>query len=431
MGSVSVPIDRLFGAQTSRALANFGRPDSKYSLGARPALIRALLHIKSAAADANERIGFLSRRQHALIEGACDEALRWRDYTLDFPIHILHGGGGTSANMNANEVIANVANRRTGKALGLYDPIHPLDHVNRNQSTNDVYPSACRIAIAESSRLLIESLNESIAALDRLKDHNRHIPRLTRTCLQDAVASDWGRFFGAQSNALSRCRTRIFTSRADLCALNLGGGVAGEPGSSPKRFKHTVIRLLAERLPHLPIRRVTHYADAAQNSDDLLVFGYALDGLARTLVKQCSDLRLLTSGPECGLGEVVLPARQPGSSAMPGKINPVIPEFVIQCSFATIGAVQACGLAVEHADLDLNVWEGVFAESLMSSADLLGDALSSFAELCLAGIHVNDKVSRQHAGSTTAKVTAYARRHSYTGALKLFQDSFPTLSKSE
>ena len=423
LGAVAVPQDRLYGAQTARAIVNFGAPADGYCLGARSSLVRALVHIKRVAAEQNHRIGQLPPSHHRAISAACAEILGWDDYSLEFPIHILHGGGGTSANINANEVIANLANRLAGGQVGSYLPVHPLDHVNLNQSTNDVYPSACRIAIADEAQKVLDALDECIGYYERLKDTNRHIPKLARTCLQDAVKSDWGRFFEAQARVLGRHRRRVADSRDSICLLSLGGGVAGEPGSAPVRFRRNLISELAASFPDLPLRRAPHFADAAQNSDDLLAYGQSLDGLCRTLVKQSADLRLLASGPECGFMELSLPARQPGSSAIPGKVNPVVPEFVMQSCFTAIGAVSACGLAAEHAELDLNVWEGAFVHGLLSASELLASALCSLGTFCLSGITVNEAESRKKADNSTARATAYARRFSYTAALEMIEGS--------
>jgi aspartate ammonia-lyase len=422
LGIVKVPAERLFGPQTARAFDNFPTSDPSLRLGAFPVLIRCLIQIKQAAAEANLDCGYLTSREARLIISACRALLGWSDFTQDFPIHILHGGGGTSANMNTNEVIANLANSKMRRALGSYTPIHPLDHVNRNQSTNDVYPSACRLAIALASENLIRSLSDCSQKLRTLQNKFARNPRLVRTCLQDAVSSDFSRFFAAQRRVLDRYSRRIVKSARALCEINLGGGVAGEPNSSPIQFRRSVLTRLRNILPELLIRTSTHFADAAQNSDDLLEFAQSLDGLARTLIKQCSDLRILSSGPECGFREIVLPAVQPGSSVMPGKINPVIPEFVIQSSFTVIGFMHTCGLALEHADLDLNVWEGTFVHSILSSISLLSNAVSSLSMRCLSGLIVNESVNREHSISKTALVTNYARKYSYSEALKSLQD---------
>ena len=419
MGPVAVPQDRLYGAQTARALANFGAPAGGCRLGDRTSLVRALVRIKRAAANENCRIGQLAPPLGRHISAACGEILRWSDYSIEFPIHILHGGGGTSANMNANEVIANLANRLAGGRTGSNSPVHPLDHVNLNQSTNDVYPSSCRVAIATEAQGVLEALDACIGHFARLRDDNHDIPKLVRTCLQDAVKSDWGRYFDAQSRVLGRHRTRVADSRDNICLLNLGGGIAGEPRSSPPLFGEGLVRELAETHPDLPLRCTPHFADAAQNTDDLLAHGQALDGLCRTLIKQSADLRLLASGPEGGFMELSLPARQPGSTAMPGKVNPVVPEFVMQCCFAAVGSVAACGLAAEHGELDLNVWEGTFLHGLLSASELLAVALGCFGAFCLSGIAVNETESRKKADNRTARATAYARRFSYSTALEM------------
>jgi aspartate ammonia-lyase len=175
---------------------------------------------------------------------------------------------------------------------------------------------------------------------------------------------------------------------------------------------------LAKEIPDLPIRNATQLADAAQNSDDLVAYGQALDGLCRTLIKQAADLRLLSSGPECGFMEIALPPRQPGSSAMPGKVNPVIPEFLMQCCFSVIGYISSCGLAAEHAELDLNVWEGIFLQSMCSSTDLLVPALNAFADYCLRDLTVNRENAARRANNRTSKIAEHAKRVSYSDALK-------------
>jgi aspartate ammonia-lyase len=324
--------------------------------------------------------------------------------------------------MNANEVIANLANLKLGKALGSYMPVHPLDHVNKNQSTNDVYPSACRLAVATATGDLIRSLKGCEECLGTLTAKFGDIPRLVRTCLQDAVSSDFARFFTAQRRVLERYSQRIGRRADALCQINLGGGVAGEPKSSSPKFRRSVLKKLRRSFPTLPIRITSHFADAAQNSDEFLEFAHSLEGLARVLIKQCSDLRILTSGPEWGFREIVLPPVQSGSSAMPGKINPVIPEFVIQSSFTVIGLSHACGLAVEHADLDLNVWEGTFVYSLLTAIRLLSNALNALSQRCLSGLIVDETVNRQHSLSKTSRATDFARKHSYTKALQSLQE---------
>jgi len=423
LGLVKVPAERLFGPQTARAVENFPTADLSLRLAGFPVLIRCLIQIKLAAAEANFECGQLTKRETRLISRACRVILSWTDFSKEFPVHILHGGGGTSANMNANEVIANLANLKLGKELGSYKPIHPLDQVNRNQSTNDVYPSACRLAVALKSEDLLVSLNRCTLALRTLSTKFGETPRLARTCLQDAVSSDFSRFFTAASRVLERYSQRIAIRSKALCQINLGGGVAGESNASPPQFRRSALRKLKESFPQLPIRLTSHFADAAQNSDDFLEFAQSLEGLARVLIKQCSDMRILNSGPEWGFREIILPAVQPGSSAMPGKVNPVIPEFVIQSSFTAIGLLHACGLAIEHADLDLNVWEGTFVYSSLVSIHLLLNALDVFSDRCLSALVVDEEVNREHSISKTSRATEYARKYSYSKALRSLDDA--------
>ncbi len=418
LGLVAVPRNSLFGAQTARAVINFGPVPPGFALSSRPLLIRSLLQIKKASAQANHELGLLDLHRCRLIVRACDQLLRSTDYSREFPIHLLHGGGGTSANMNANEVVANLANSLVSAVRGIRAPVDALDHVNKSQSTNDVYPSACRLAIALHAGPLLGKLALCAASYKNLKVRFGKVPKVTRTCLQDAIRSDWGRYFDAQVRVLLRHHQRITTTRRAICSLNLGGGIAGEPRSSPARFRTLVMARLAKEIPDLPIRNATQLADAAQNSDDLVAYGQALDGLCRTLIKQAADLRLLSSGPECGFMEIALPPRQPGSSAMPGKVNPVIPEFLMQCCFSVIGYISSCGLAAEHAELDLNVWEGIFLQSMCSSTDLLVPALNAFADYCLRDLTVNRENAARRANNRTSKIAEHAKRVSYSDALK-------------
>jgi aspartate ammonia-lyase len=417
LGRVEIPSGRLFGAQTSRAINNFPVQETGLRLQANPELVRAIVHIKASAAKANADKGYLAQKTARAILAACKAILGWQTFDGEFPVHILHGGGGTSANMNINEVIANLANLRFGNPAGSYYPIHPLDHVNKNQSTNDVYPSACRLAIATRAEKLVSVLIEYENAWDLLTKKFGNIPRIARTCLRDGVRSSFAVYFGAQRQVVRRQLQELRDAQRALCFVNMGGGIAGEPRSCPPAVRSAILHELSRRFPQLKVRKALHYADAAQNSDDLLSFAQTLDRLAGTLIKQCSDLRILASGPECGFDEIELPAVQLGSSAMPGKINPVVPEFAIQCCFSALGAVYSCGLAHQHAELDLNVWEGVFLHEIMRAISLLECCYTALASNCLHGLTVNAEVSAKYADCATARITEYAKRHSYSTAI--------------
>jgi aspartate ammonia-lyase len=417
MGKVRVPVARRYGAQTARAIANFGNAPLGFALGDQPHLVSSLLHVKHAAALANMTIGALDTRRGDLIAAACSSIAQECDLAQDFPVHILHGGGGTSANMNANEVVAYSANTLAGKTRISQRLVDPLDHVNKHQSTNDVYPTACRLALSRHTEQLVAHLTSSERAWRELSGRWGDEPRLARTCLQDAVTSDYASLFIPYAEATRRCRIRLAQTATRLLTVSLGGGIAGQPGATPAPYRDAVIDALQTTTGLSDLRVTKSFADAAQNADDLLTLAQDLDALSRMLVKQAKDLRLLTSGPEGGLHEVLLPAVQPGSSAMPGKVNPVIPEFVAQCSMYAVGAAAACGMAAGHAELDLNVWEGVYVHSLLTALTLLGAAVAAWHQRCVTGLSLDLGSNRAHAASLTPQLAVVVQDSSYSAAL--------------
>lgn len=417
LGEVLVPDDRPYGAHAARAVENFPVKLPGHALGDYEPLVRSLVLVKLAAAAANRDSGFLTLEEYELISEACRKILSWSEYQSAFPVHILQGGGGTSANMNANEVITHVANELASAVGAPGTVINPIDHVNRNQSTNDVYPSACRMAIVDVSGPLIESVRGLVQAYADLRARHGLIPRLVRTCFQDAVATTFDQLFGAYQGVIERCLVNLERSSGALSELSVGGGIAGQPDATPEGYREALLPHLRSIFDIETITLTGNYADAAQNNDDLLRFANELEVLARVLIKQSNDLRLLSSGPEGGFGEIVLPPLQAGSSAMPGKINPVIPEFVIQCAIQTIAATTACGLATSHAELDLDVWEGVYVYNLITSVQLLESAISVLNSRCLNGLEVVEETNRLHAQSSTSQFAAMAQQTSYHAAL--------------
>ncbi len=417
VGPIRVPKDSLYGAHTWRAVSNFPVKLPGHSLGDYPVIIRALVMVKLAAARANRDAGYLSTAEYELISLACQTIVDWPEYQTAFPVHILQGGGGTSVNMNINEVIALTATRLSRDSKTSDIAIDPIAHVNRNQSTNDVYPSACRLAIFMTSRSLGNSLRRLERAYARLRRQHGHKPRLARTCLQDAVGTTFEQLFGSYEVAVERCVAHLANAAGEIGTLNLGGGISGQPDATPVSYQKTLLRHIRSVSKIRSLTLSANYADAAQNADDLLRFAHELDVLARILIKQSNDLRFLSSGPDGGIGEIVLPTVQAGSSAMPGKVNPVIPEFVIQCGIEAIAASTACGLATDNAELDLNVWEGVYVYNLINSVVLLESAVSVFVSRCLAGLQVVEETNRAHAESLAAQVAAMAQNSSYQEAL--------------
>lgn len=393
LGAIEVPADGLWGAHTQRAINNFPL-DGQPTIGDVEELIVALLQVKRAAALANAAAGGLTDDVAAAIVAACDELLA--DVPRDqFPVHHLHGGGGTSANMNVNEVIANVASRHFGDPLGSYRSVHPTEHVNLHQSTNDVFPTACRLAaIARWSTargqlaMLVEAVGERASDL-------ANEPRLARTCLQDAVEATFGDLFGAAASLLRRRLATIDEAVRRLSSVSLGGGVMGRTDGVPERYLDTVIPHLAAVSGVDGLRRAEHLADAAQHLDDLADVAAALDVWARGAIKIAKDLRLLSSGPHGGLAEIELEPRQAGSSAMPGKVNPVLPEHAVLLCLRASALCHGVASSLDHAELDLNVWESAALSGIVEAMSLVSGAARALTG-SFEGLRVNPASNRAH-----------------------------------
>jgi aspartate ammonia-lyase len=417
LGEVIVPIDNPFGAHTWRGVQNFPVELTGYKLGDFEHLVRSLISIKLVCANANRDAEFLPEPEHLYISRACTEILGWKDYRKAFPVHILQGGGGTSSNMNANEVIANLANSLASEAGQPDLQINSIDHVNLNQSTNDVYPSASNMAISIVTKQLTDSVDALASAYHDLRENFGESPRLARTCLQDAVGTTFDELFGAYELGLSRNVRHLEHASYELRELSLGGGIVGQVDATPAEYRAALLPHLHSAFDDTSIRLNPNNADAAQNADSILRFASELEILAHNLIKQARDLRFLSSGPEAGIGEVFLPVLQAGSSAMPGKVNPVMPEFVIHCSIQTIAAVSAVRMATDQSELDLNVWEGVYNYNLLSSVSLLNTAITAFTSKCIVGLEINEELNLQRSQVSTAKLTKIAQATSYSEAL--------------
>ena len=412
LGEVEVPADALYGAQTTRALENFPAAGDR-SIGSYPCLVEALLRVKQASAAANRDAGLLdAARADAIIAAA--RAILDEPRFDQFPIHRFHGGGGTSANMNANEVLANVAEELLGGTRGRYRLVHPNDHVNLNQSTNDIYPTACHVAV-------VGAWPEAECAIARLADAFRAkgtalggLRRIARTCLQDAVDTTFDDLFQGYAGFLRRALARVSHAVDALHAVNLGGTIVGRRSDVPEQYFEMVIPALRTATGDDRYVRAESLFDAAQNPDDLVAVSAALDLLARGLVKIAKDLRLLASGPEAGLQEIRLPAVQPGSSIMPGKINPVIPEFTIQLALQITGNHAACQAALDHGELDLNVWESLIVFNMLDSMALLATAASALDAKCVAGLEADVERNARHTDTIIPLLTRLTASHSYS-----------------
>ncbi len=412
LGNIEVPINALYGAQTERAIRNFPVNKEK-TIGDYPELIEGLMSCKQAAAMVNKKINCLEGKLANAIIEAAQNVLEEKMFD-QFPIHYLHGGGGTSANMNANEVIANLAEEILGGTRGQYKIIHPNDHINLHQSTNDVYPTACHIAVIKKwikLKKAIGSLAQTF--LDRgneFKDQKR----IARTCIQDAVDVYFKDFLGGYAEVLDRSCKRIDIAVDRLHRVNLGGTIVGRVSDVPDDYLKNIGLALAE-VSNDPKYTITeNLYDAAQNPDEMANVSAQLAIFAQCVIKIAQDFRLMASGPETGLNEIVLPAVQAGSSIMPGKINPVIPEFTIQTCFQAIGYNAACQYALGRGELDLNIWESLMVFSILDSIEILSSGLSAFEEKCVKGFQVNVTSNNENADSIIPLLTQLTHKYGYS-----------------
>ncbi len=400
IGERDVPTDVLHGIHTVRALENFpllGRP-------IHPGLARAFGAVKLAALRTNRALGYLDGPRADALERACQDLL---DGTLANAIVVdaLQGGAGTSANMNVNEVLANRALELLGRERGDYQTVSPSDHVNLHQSTNDVFPTALRVAAIWSLRVLepsVVSLQEAFQAKERAF---AHVVKVGRTELQDAVLTTLGREMSAYADALNRDRWRLNKCEERLRVVNLGGTAIGTGLAAPREYIFRVVDEL-RLVTGLGLARAENLVDATQNADTFVEVSGLLKTLAATLIKICGDLRLLSSGPEAGLGEIRLPARQAGSSIMPGKVNPVIPEAVTQAALLSIGHDQVLTMAAALGTLELNAFLPLIAHCLLESFDLLGRSCAILGRECIDGLEANEARCREQVENATASATA-------------------------
>ncbi len=418
LGSVQIPAGALYGAQTARAAANFrisGIPLSKF-----PSLLRCLARIKRAAAEANVEIGDLRPDVGDAIAEACDEIVDGR-HLEHFCVDMFQGGAGTSTNMNMNEVLANRALQILGHPPGRYDVIHPNDHVNRSQSTNDVYPTALRMAIRKDSKSLRSALERLAQAFEDKGAEFADVLKLGRTQLQDAVPMTLGQEFGAYATTIREDLLRLDESTRLLSEVNLGGTAIGTGIAAAPEFRRAVFeRLEAMGEDVVPAENLI---EASWDAGAFVTFSGTLKRVAIKLSKIANDLRLLSSGPRGGLGEIHLPAVQAGSSIMPGKINPVIPEIVNQVCFQVIGQDMTVTMAAEAGQLQLNAMEPIIGFNLLWSLDLLRNVVETFATLCVGGIRADEARCRRNLDESTALATALIPAIGYDVAARLAKDS--------
>jgi aspartate ammonia-lyase len=402
LGAVEVPRAAYYGAQTVRAINNFSI--SGIAISHLSQLIHALAIVKKAAVLANARLGDIPADKANAIAAACDDILAGH-LDAEFPVDVFQGGAGTSTNMNVNEVIANRALERLGFPRGRYDVIHPNDDVNLSQSTNDVYPTAIRLGILLAHRSLDGELRELADELDRKGVEFASIVKLGRTQLQDAVPMTLGQEFAAFATTVREDVARLQELVSFFKEVNLGGTAIGTGINTKPNYAGVIIEELS-RLTQIPFLPANNLIEACWDTGLFVLFSGMLKRTATKLSKISNDLRLLSSGPRGGLAEINLPALQPGSSIMPGKVNPVIPEAVNQVAFQVIGADVTVTLAAEAGQLQLNVMEPVIAYSMLQSISLMTNATRVLREKCIVGITANPERCREHLEASTAVVTA-------------------------
>ncbi len=401
LGSVNVPVKALYGAQTQRAVENF--PVSGHRLPRR--FIRAQGLIKLAAARVNQRLGLLDRRRGRAIEKASEEVMAGV-HDEQFVVDVFQAGAGTSQNMNANEVIANRANEILGGRRGRYAFCHPNDHVNLGQSTNDTIPSAIHIAAWETVKHdLLPPLSAARKTLERKAKAFMPCVKSGRTHLQDAVPMRLGQEFSGYASAFKREQERIEQAMKSLLELPLGGNAVGTGINTPPRYRTEVVREVA-RISGIRFRPTSNTFEGIQNVTGALELSAGLRGLAVTVSRVANDLRLLASGPRTGLAEIQLPAVQPGSSIMPGKVNPVMAEMMNMVCFQVIGNDTAVCHAVAAGQLELNVMMPVIAHNLLASIGILGNGVRVFEEKCLRGIKADRSACRRWVDQSLATATA-------------------------
>ncbi len=422
IGVLSVPKDAYYGVQTQRALNNFkisGQTQVTF-----PAFIKAFGFVKKGAAMANFELNNLDKNIYKAMKQACDEVIAGK-FNNEFPTDMIQGGAGTSMNMNANEVIANRTIEILGFEKGEYQYCSPNDHVNRSQSTNDAYPTAIKIALYLMHGQLIEKIKKAVNAFRIKGEEFSDVIKMGRTQLQDAVPMTLGQEFEAFAVQLENEIPKLKFNADLLLEINMGATAIGTGLNAPKGYAQLCTDKLAE-ITGLPLKLAKNLISATPDTSSYASYSSALKGFALQVSKISNDLRLLSSGPRAGLMEINLPAVQPGSSIMPGKVNPVIPEVVNQVCFRVIGNDLTVSYASEAGQLQLNVMEPVLSFAIMESVQLLGNALDTFVERCIKGITANRGNCMVKVKNSIGIVTALNPHIGYKNSTKIAKEALET-----
>ena len=415
LGNRDVPAEAYYGVHTLRARENFAI--SGVTIAAYPGLIRALAQIKKAAALANQQLGLLDEQIADAIVAACDEIIAGKLHD-EFVVDVIQGGAGTSTNMNANEVIANRALEILGYARGDYQHLHPNEHVNMSQSTNDVYPTALKLATYIGIFSLVDAMAYLRRAFERKAEEFADVLKMGRTQLQDAVPMTLGQEFQTYAVMLGEDEERLKEAALLIREINLGATAIGTGINADPEYAPLVCRKLAE-ISGIPVITAPNLIEATQDCGAFVQLSGVLKRVAVKLSKTCNDLRLLSSGPRAGLGEINLPARQAGSSIMPGKVNPVIPEVVNQIAFEVIGNDMTVTFAAEAGQLQLNAFEPIIAHSMFKSVMHLRNGCLTLADNCVDGITANRELMLASVRNSIGIVTALNPYIGYANATEV------------
>lgn len=420
LGEKKIPVHAYYGVQTMRATENF--PITGYRLHS--SLINAMAMVKKAAAIANMEVSRLNPKLGNAIVAAAQEIIegKWHDQFIVDPIQ---GGAGTSINMNANEVIANRGLELLGEKKGDYFHLSPNTHVNMSQSTNDAFPTAIHIATLDLLEKLLVTMEKMHDVFGQKATEFDDVIKMGRTHLQDAVPIRLGQEFEAYRRVLERDMKRIKQSRQHLYEVNMGATAVGTGLNADPKYITTVVKQLAE-ITGFPLTGAEHLVDATQNTDAYTEVSAALKVCMMNMSKMANDLRLMASGPRAGLGEISLPARQPGSSIMPGKVNPVMAEVINQVAFQVIGNDHTICLASEAGQLELNVMEPVLVFNLLQSISIMDNAFRVFTQHCLSGIEANRERMKEYVEKSVGVITAVNPHLGYETAARIAREAILT-----
>ena len=418
LGELGIPEEALYGIQSYRASRNFLISDTQIH----SEMLRTYLLLKKAAARANNRVGALDEKKAAAIELAVDQILK-SNFKKFFVIDTYQAGAGTSQNMNANEVIANQANVLLGGRLGVYDHIHPNDHVNMSQSTNDTYPTAMQLATLELSKKLMIELEHLANSFNQKAKEFDLVIKAARTHLQDAVPIRLGQEFSAYAHIIGELKNLIVHAQSYLRVLGIGGSAAGTGINVPRGFRECILKELKVITTDEDLSLSTNMCASMQSQLPMMIYSQALAASALELTRITNDLRLLSSGPTNGFQEIFLPSTQPGSSIMPGKVNPSILEMANQVFYKIIGNDQAMAFAISAGQLELNVMMPLMASLALESTQILTNAIKTMRELCIDGIRANVKQCELNAARTSQIVTALNPIIGYAKAAEMAKES--------